>query len=379
MSLFVIIALSIYSSMNFYVIWREWQATWGMGAIRYLILTIFLIMVLSYPIGLFLERACHCAAAEILVRIGAFYLALMIYLFLLVLVVDIIRLGNHFLHFFPASISEDPQRAARFAFWGVLGIAALVVIGGHINALHPRIRTFNLKIDRPAGDLKSLNIVMASDLHLGTINRDSRLEKIVKRINELAPDLVLLPGDTVDVDIPEKEESKMASTLQKMHAPYGVFAVTGNHEYYGGVEKNIKYLSQGNVTVLQDRMVQVDNAFFIIGRKDLTALRFGEERKSLREILENVDSRLPLILLDHQPFHLEEAEQCGIDLQLSGHTHAGQLFPLNLINKRIYEQYWGYWKKGNTQYYISCGVGTWGPPVRTGSIPEIIQIKLTFK
>jgi hypothetical protein len=99
----------------------------------------------------------------------------------------------------------------------------------------------------------------------------------------------------------------------------------------------------------------------------------------VREILKNVDSRLPLILLDHQPFHLEEAEQCGIDLQLSGHTHAGQLFPLNLINKKIYEQYWGYWKKGNTQYYISCGVGTWGPPVRTGSIPEIIQIKLTFK
>jgi predicted MPP superfamily phosphohydrolase len=378
-TMFLIIVLSIYLLLNFYVIRRGWQATWGMGPIRSLILMLFLIMVLSYPIGLFLERSCQCIAAEVLVRIGAFYLALIIYLFLIVLLLDIIRLGNHFFHFFPAAILKDPQRAAHFTFFGVLGIAALIVIGGHINALHPRIRTFNLKIAKQAGNLKSLNIVMASDIHLGSITRDSRLEAIVKRINKLDPDLVLLPGDTVDVYIPQREASKMVSTLQKIHAPYGVFAVTGNHEYYGGVQKNIEYLSQGNVTVLQDRAVQLADAFFIIGRKDLTALRFGEERKPLREILENVDLQLPLILLDHQPFHLEEAEQCGIDLQISGHTHAGQLFPLNLINKKIYEQYWGYWKKGNTQYYISCGVGTWGPPVRTGSIPEIIQIKLTFK
>jgi hypothetical protein len=92
-----------------------------------------------------------------------------------------------------------------------------------------------------------------------------------------------------------------------------------------------------------------------------------------------VDGRLPLLLLDHQPLGLEEAQVAGIDLQLSGHTHAGQLFPLNLINKLIYEQYWGYLRKGGTQYYVSCGLGTWGPPVRTGSTPEIVRIRLRFQ
>jgi hypothetical protein len=90
------------------------------------------------------------------------------------------------------------------------------------------------------------------------------------------------------------------------------------------------------------------------------------------------DPKLPIILLDHQPVRLIEAEEAGIDLQLSGHTHAGQLFPLNLINKKIWEQHWGYLKKGTTQYYVSCGVGTWGPPVRTCSIPEIVRIKVSF-
>ncbi len=90
------------------------------------------------------------------------------------------------------------------------------------------------------------------------------------------------------------------------------------------------------------------------------------------------DPKLPVILLDHQPVRLQEAEEAGIDLQLSGHTHAGQLFPLNLINKKIWEKHWGYLKKGTTQYYVSCGVGTWGPPVRTGSIPEIVRIKVSF-
>ena len=98
----------------------------------------------------------------------------------------------------------------------------------------------------------------------------------------------------------------------------------------------------------------------------------------MAEILSAVDTGRPLILLDHQPYRLAEAEEAGIDVQLSGHTHAGQLFPLNLINKKVWEQYWGYLRKGKTQYYVSCGVGTWGPPVRTGSRPEIIQIRLTF-
>jgi hypothetical protein len=220
---------------------------------------------------------------------------------------------------------------------------------------------------------------MVSDIHLSSIWRDGHLKKIVAEINGLEPDLVLLPGDIVDMDVSQSEEEKMVVTLQAIHAPRGVFAVTGNHEYYSGAAKAIAYLSKAKVRVLQDEWVRIDEALYLVGRKDRAAARMGEERKPLGEIMQGVDKNLPLILMDHQPFHLEEAEQNGIDLQVSGHTHAGQLFPLTLINKRLYEQSWGYWRRGKTQYFISCGVATWGIPIRTGSISEIIQIRTTFR
>jgi predicted MPP superfamily phosphohydrolase len=208
-----------------------------------------------------------------------------------------------------------------------------------------------------------------------------KLETIAARINALEPEIVLLPGDIVDESVSIAEEERMISALRSIRAPLGVFSVPGNHEYYGGFARNMEYLARGGVRVLQDEAVTVGGAFVLAGRKDPTALRFGEKRKILPEILDGagVDRALPVILLDHQPVRLKEAEDAGVDLQLSGHTHAGQLFPLNLINKGIYEQYWGYLRKGKTHYYVSCGIGTWGPPVRTGSVPEIVRIRVTFE
>lgn len=379
MIIFLLIVLSIYSLINFYIIRRGWQALQGTGTLRYVFLAIFLFLVLSYPAARFAERLHRGSLSEILVFIGSFYLALMAHLLLLIFLVDIVRLGNKFLHFFPSAITEHAQKAGQITFFAVGVIALMIVVGGIINAVHPRVRTLDLSIDKSAAQIRSLNIVLVSDIHLGTIVRSSRLEKIVERINEFEPDLVLMPGDIADEDISLPEAQKMAAVLQKLQARYGVFSVTGNHEYYGGLERNLAYLRQGKVKVLMDEAVKVGNSFYVIGRKDPTARQFGERRKPLAEILEGVDPQLPLILLDHQPVHLEEAEQNGIDLQLSGHTHNGQLFPLNLINKFFYEDNWGYLRKGKTQYYVSCGVGTWGPPMRTASVPEIVQIKLRFR
>jgi len=379
MIIFLLIALSIYSLINFYIFRRGWQALSGMGTLRYIFLAIFLFLVLSYPAARFAERLHRSRLTEIFIFIGAFYLALMVHLLLLVLFVDIVRLGNKFLHYFPSRITEHAQKAGQIAFFAVGVTALMIVVGGIVNALYLRVRTLDLAVDKSAGEVRALNIVLVSDIHLGTIVRSSRLEKIVERINELKPDLVLMPGDIADEDISPPEAKKMAAVLQKLQARYGVFSATGNHEYYGGLERNLAYLRQGKVMVLMDEAVKVGNSFYVIGRKDLTARQFGERRKPLAKILESVDSQLPLILLDHQPVHLEEAEQNGIDLQLSGHTHNGQLFPLNLINKFFYEDNWGYLRKGKTQYYVSCGVGTWGPSMRTASVPEIVQIKLRFR
>jgi predicted MPP superfamily phosphohydrolase len=378
MFIFLAVALTVYGLINFYILRRLWQATAGLGAARPCFFYFSLFLVLAYPLGRIAERLLPGGFTEFFDRVGSLYLAAMVYAFLLILAIDILRLANAFFSFFPKSIVHNPQKAGLVAFGVVLGSVLFITVGGAVNAVHPRVRVLNIVIDKPARGLQDLRIVLASDFHLGTTTRNPWLEKVVARMNALGPDLIVLTGDIVDMYVPRAGVEQMIKTLQKLSAPLGVFAVTGNHEYYGGLEKNLEYLSKAGTKVLQDEALKIEGSFYLIGRKDRTALSFGQERKSLKEIMRSVNNGLPLILLDHQPYRLAEAEEARIDLQLSGHTHAGQLFPLNLINKKVWEQYWGYLRKGTTQYYVSCGVGTWGPPVRTGSRPEIIVVNLTF-
>lgn len=381
MLVFLFVALGIYGLANFYILRRGWQALAGYPSPRIVFLVVFGLLILAYPLGRMMNGASRGVVSDVLIRSGSFYMALMLHLFLLLVVVDLFRLANALLKFFPKGFAADPHKTGLIAFIAVMGIGLGVVAGGYVNALHLRLRTIEIDIDKPAGaGFRTLNIAMASDIHLGTVMGSRRLERIVGRLNALEPDIVLLPGDIVDESVSRAEEEKMISCLRSIKAPLGVFSVPGNHEVYGRLEKNLKYLRRGGVRVLQDEAVLVDEAFVLVGRKDPTVLQSKERRMPIREILEKTgaDPKLPIILLDHQPVRLMEAVDAGIDLQLSGHTHAGQLFPLNLINKKIWEKYWGYLRKGKTQYYISCGVGTWGPPVRTGSIPEIVRIKVSF-
>ncbi len=160
----------------------------------------------------------------------------------------------------------------------------------------------------------------------------------------------------------------------------GIYAITGNHEYIGGVSRAVKYIESLKIKLLRDTAVEVNGKLILIGREDRDIKRFkGLQRKNLKDILAGVDLSKPLILLDHQPFNLQEAANYNIDLQLSGHTHAGQLWPFTYLTKAIYELDWGYKVKGNTHYYVSSGYGTWGPPVRIGSKPEIVIITLKSK
>jgi hypothetical protein len=203
---------------------------------------------------------------------------------------------------------------------------------------------------------------------------------IVDKINQLEPDIILIPGDMIDEDIAPVLQTNVGDILMQLNAKYGVFASTGNHEYIGGVLKAKEYLAAHNISVLSDTAELIDDSFYIVGREDVTIKTFiNQNRKPLKDILETADTSKPMILLDHQPLKLSQASGNGIDLQLSGHTHHGQLWPFNYITKAIFEISWGYGKKGDTHYYVSSGVGGWGPPIRTVNRPEIISIKLSFR
>jgi predicted MPP superfamily phosphohydrolase len=377
--IFFSVALSVYGAINYYVFARGWELLSNHPTARIYCLAIFLLVASAFIVGRFLERARISWFSTSLVWVGSFWLAAMTYLFLSILTVDILRLSDFIVPWFPSFVNSYPVETKEILGTSLIGCVLLAVVAGHLNATHPRVRVLDLSVAKNGGVEKSLNIVAVSDIHLGTIIGKSRLEKIVGLINNLDPDLVLLPGDVFDEDIGPVIKENLGETLRTIRSKYGVIAITGNHEYIGGEEAACGYLREHGITVLRDTSVKIDDRCYVVGREDISISQFaGKKRKSLDELLNNVDSRLPVILLDHQPFHLDEAANHGVDLQLSGHTHHGQLWPFNFISKRIFELSWGYKKKGNTHIYVSCGVGTWGPPVRTGNTPEVVNIRLSF-
>ena len=251
---------------------------------------------------------------------------------------------------------------------------------GTWNARNPQITQYNLNIDKNPPKLDDLHLVVVSDVHLGNIVDNRRLKDMVSRINELEPDLVLFGGDLVDENINIFLEQEMTETLKALKPKIGSFAVLGNHEYIGGHAEDIIYhMEQSGIQVLRDSYEKVADSLYVVGRDDLASTEFrGKKRKPLEDFLQDLDRSLPIILLDHQPRNLDEAQKAGVDLQFSGHTHQGQFFPNNLITSRIFEIDWGYLQKDSLQVIVSSGYGTWGPPIRLGNKPELVEVNITF-
>ena len=378
----VIISLlfALYGLINLYVFVRGWQSIPPGSSLRSGYAVAFWILAIALIGGRVLERYWTSPISDLLVWMGSFWIGALLYFVLAAGLLDLLRLINHFLPFFPSFITADYAQAKYVLCAGLIGLVAVLLIAGHINAVVPRISTMDIAIDKKVEGMKTVNIVAASDIHLGTIVGRNRFDSMVEKINGLNPDIVLLPGDIVDEDLGPVIKQNLGEALNHIRPRFGVFAVTGNHEYIGGVEEACAYLTAHNVVMLRDQAVKVNGSFFLVGREDRSANRNkSRQRKSLEELMRNVDRRYPVILMDHQPFRLEDAVNQGIDLQLSGHTHHGQLWPISYIIQAIYQVGWGYRKIAGTHIYVSNGVGTWGPPIRIGNRPEILNIRLQLK
>lgn len=374
--IFLTIVVITLGGINFYILYHGLKVIPPESSLRPVLIGSVIILTYVFIIGRFIERLGVNIISSTLIWIGAFYWGVMVYVFLQLLFLDFLNLFNGLLGIFPQNICTNCKNILVTYF--VLPLALLVTFLGFVNARSPKLKSLNLSVKKHS-PMQNLKIAMVSDVHLGTIYGKRFLAKIVKQINKLNPDIILIPGDIIDEDIAPVIESNMGEELKRFSAKYGVYSVTGNHEYIAGVEDSKKYLKEKGLNILSDEAVLINESFYIAGREDLAKVQFAHQRrKELSEILSGIDKSLPIILLDHQPFYLEQAEANGVDLQLSGHTHHGQLWPFNFLTKAIYEKSWGYLKKGETQYYISCGVGGWGPPIRTGSHSEIVEINLTF-
>ena len=375
--IFFSIVISIYGLLSFYVYSKGLQVFPEGANSRLYYRCTFIFLTLSYIIGRFLERLWLSTASDIFMWIGSFWLAAFFYFLLIVLVIDIVRLINLAIPVIPEFVKTMAFK--KGIFWSAVGIVAILLSAGFVNSLIPKIKKLDITINKKVEGLKELNIVFASDIHLGTIIGPRRTNSIVAKINNLNPDLILLGGDIVDEDLAPVIRNNLGDSLRKLNAPFGVFGITGNHEFIGGAERAVKYLEDHGVQMIRDTSVLVQGKIYIIGREDRDKKNFaGENREGIENLTQNIDFSLPVIMLDHQPFELDKKEKLGIDLTLSGHTHHGQMWPLNYITKAIFEVSWGYKKKGNTHVYVSSGVGGWGPPVRIGNRPEIVMIKVYF-
>lgn len=374
--LFFSIITILYVPLILYIGLRLWQTTkhyvpmarkgvyWGL----------IILISLSFPLSRSLGRGLSDKAELALSTIGYFSIVAVIYLFMILIILDIIRLINRFIGKSPVIRNSTPQTGLA-----ALILVAVIILYGSWNAGFPRLTSYDIVIQKDAGETKKLHAVMVSDLHLGRTVDNRRLKEMVATINGLEPDIILMPGDIIqDTDI--FIEQKMINTLAELKAKQGIYMSLGNHEYYGGsVKGTVDILKTAGIQVLQEKYVRTEGGFYIIGRDDPAATRSGSSRrKGLSEVMEGIDKNSPIILLNHQPIELNDAQKQGVDLQVSGHTHKGQIFPANLITSRIFEKDWGYLQKGTFQLIVTCGYGTWGPPLRIGNTPEIVSINITF-
>ncbi len=260
---------------------------------------------------------------------------------------------------------------------GVLVSTLVTSLYGFVNARQIEHTSYKISIEGKT-DISNLKIIMVSDLHLGAIGSETRLKSIVNEINKLKPDVVCVAGDFFDTDFNSIQNPADAiQTLKMIKSTYGVYASYGNHDGGDTFDQMSKFLNESNIKALSDEYALIDNRLLIVGRLDESPIGGydGKKRKSLDEIMPPNASELPIVVLDHNPKHINSYDG-NIDLILCGHTHKGQVFPINLITNAIFTVDYGYYRENasSPQVVVSSGVGTWGMPMRVGSHSEIVSI-----
>ena len=380
MALFFTIFFTVYTALNYYIFIRGWQALHTLPVLKPFYLVTFILVAYGYVIAKVLYKFLPALAYDIILGAGAIWFAFLVYFILFLLGLDIIRLLESFFHFLPKFLYHNYELTKQITAIVIIALVGLIVLLGNLNKRDITIKTLELTLPKGSGQLNELNIVVASDLHLSPIDGERLLSRIIDKINSVKPDIILFAGDIVDDKAIILKERGIGESFKRLNSKYGIYSITGNHEFINDVEPSVKFMEDYGMKMLRDNYELVDSSFYVVGREDVAMKQFtGKDRKSLEEIITSIESDYPKILLDHTPVKLEQAESNGIDLQFSGHTHHGQIWPGNIITNMIYDVSWGYKKKGNTHYYVTSGAGTWGPPVRTGSKSEIVNIKIRFK
>jgi hypothetical protein len=350
-----------------YVSWHVWVLLPLANVWRALVVA----AIISSFTLLFLNMGRHfdglpLPVAQTLYEIGTSSIFILLYMVIVFLVLDLGRL----LHIVPRYLLFANGHVAI----AIAVILTALFVYGNWNYRNKARVHLELTTNKPLP--RSYKLVMASDLHLGYHNPRCELARWVDMINAEKPDLILIAGDIIDGSIRPLAEEGMAEEFHRLTAP--VYACLGNHEYFSGEPAAQQFYRDAGIHLLIDEAAVIDSALVIIGRDD----RMNRQRKTVSELV----AHSPLlgkgrkgaytIVLDHQPYDLELTEQAGVDFQLSGHTHRGQLWPISWITDAVYECSWGSHQRGSTRYYVSSGLGIWGGKFRIGTQSEYIVATL---
>ncbi|MCU0373351.1 MAG: metallophosphoesterase, partial [Ignavibacteria bacterium] len=314
--IFLSVVLGIYFSASIYIFFHGLHSLSGMRFLKTFYIIAFTSVTLSYIIARFLLGYGNYSWLSIfLLTVGSFWMAALVYFFLISLSADLIRLVNHFIPFYPSFITANYEKFKFVALIiSITGVSSLLGYG-YYNAQNPVINEVSLKFEKQIPGSGEINMVMLSDIHLGLLSCGSWFDTIVAKVNSLEPDIIILAGDVIDEDLAPVISMNLGDHLLNLRSKYGVYAITGNHEYIGGAESAVKYLTEHNITVLRDTSVLIDNKFYLTGREDRDRKRFtGKDRKQLDELIKDVNSEFPVIVLNHQPYNLEELAGKKIDL-----------------------------------------------------------------
>lgn len=323
------------------------------------------------------------------VQFSNYYLGFWIYQVFFLLLLDIYRLLRYY-------ICKKDIGIHTPAFVIILMLSLVFTVYGGIHARDIKVNTQNVTVHKEVKNLSSMKVVLVSDWHLGYSIGTKDMEKMVKVINRQNPDLVLIAGDIYDnqydsIDNPKK----ISRILKRIRSEYGVYGAYGNHDVtetlVGGFtiatsrnpvrdSRVDQMLEAGGVTMLEDQKVCINGQIELVGRLDgeKTGHR-NNKRKSLSSVLKGVNRSLPIFVINHEPEDLSEYRQQGVDLVLSGHTHAGQFFPLTITRSLVWSNYWGLEIEGKTTGTVTSGIGVYGPPLRMLSDSEVMVLNVKFE
>ena len=368
MIIILLIFLCLYGGLNFYAFFQAKNIFHFSGTTEVIIIILLFFLILAPVIIRFTEKLHLETLARSIAYLGYLWMAFVFLFFFLNITFDAAR----YVFYFFCQSKENLLLKNIFFSLAVL-LSFIFVVYGFFDAQRIRVKRLEIHTDKILPNNGKIRIVQISDVHIGLIIRDKRLKIIMDRVKEEKPDILVSTGDLLDGELSYvMPEAKQLAEIKPM---YGKYAIPGNHEYYAGIEEAMEFTKSAGFEILRDENRQVAG-INIIGRDDITGRKLGLVQNSphLSELLPAKPSDEFIILLKHQPDIHEDA---NFNLQLSGHTHNGQIFPFMLVTRLFFPKNYGYFKLGeNKSVYVTSGAGTWGPPVRFFAPPEITVIDL---